>query len=95
MSSPQKKRYTQTQIAEKQRSDDFLNGERLSSKLAHHAQLLEEPPELELKLPLLQLDIIRRNAGKAEVKKMRNASHGDAWDQVESLFSGPTPATLA
>eukprot|EP00965_Chrysotila_dentata_P183610 6062879-Pleurochrysis_carterae.AAC.1 len=27
---------------------------------------------------------------------MRNASHGDPWgDQVESLFSGPTPTTLA
>eukprot|EP00965_Chrysotila_dentata_P073555 2429623-Pleurochrysis_carterae.AAC.1 len=39
--------------------------------------------------------MIRRNAGRAEVKKIRNTSHGDLWDQVESLFSGPTPATLA
>eukprot|EP00965_Chrysotila_dentata_P022958 760750-Pleurochrysis_carterae.AAC.1 len=29
MSASQEKRYTQTQIAKKQRNDDFLNGERL------------------------------------------------------------------
>eukprot|EP00965_Chrysotila_dentata_P132475 4380768-Pleurochrysis_carterae.AAC.5 len=87
--------YTQTRTAEKQHTNDFLNGERLSPKLPHHAQLQEEPSELELKLALLQLDMIRRNAGRTEVKKIRNASHGDPWDQVESLFSGPTPATLA
>eukprot|EP00965_Chrysotila_dentata_P045264 1503953-Pleurochrysis_carterae.AAC.1 len=95
MSAPQEKMYTQTQIAEKQRINDFLNGERLSSKLPHHAQLQEEPSELELRLALLQLDVIRCNAGRSEVRKMRNASHEDPWDQVESLFSGPTPATPA
>eukprot|EP00965_Chrysotila_dentata_P059069 1960511-Pleurochrysis_carterae.AAC.1 len=95
MSASQEKKYTQTRIATEQHTDDFLNGERLLSKPSHHAQLPEEPPELELKLALLQLDMIRRNAGRAEVKRMRNASHRDPWDQVESLFSGPTPATLA
>eukprot|EP00965_Chrysotila_dentata_P218866 6190812-Pleurochrysis_carterae.AAC.2 len=95
MSAPQEKVYTQNQIIEKQRIDDFLNGERLSAKLPSHTQLLEEPSELELKLALLQLDMIRRNAGRTEVEKMRNANREDPWGQVESLFSGPTPATLA
>eukprot|EP00965_Chrysotila_dentata_P078267 2580163-Pleurochrysis_carterae.AAC.1 len=58
MSAPQKKVYTQTQIAGKQHTNDFLNGERLSPKLPHHAQFQEEPLELELRLALLQLDMI-------------------------------------
>eukprot|EP00965_Chrysotila_dentata_P115483 3816251-Pleurochrysis_carterae.AAC.1 len=66
MSAPQEKKYTQTQIAAEQHTEDFLNGERLLSKPPHHAQLPEEPSELELKLALLQLDMIRRNAGRAE-----------------------------
>eukprot|EP00965_Chrysotila_dentata_P103074 3403267-Pleurochrysis_carterae.AAC.1 len=95
MSVSQEKKYTQTRIAAEQHIDDFLNGERLLSKPPHHAQPPEEPPVLELKLALLQLDMIRRNACRAEVKKMRNASDREPWDQVESLFSGPTPTTLA
>eukprot|EP00965_Chrysotila_dentata_P118286 3909848-Pleurochrysis_carterae.AAC.1 len=66
MSAPQEKKYAQTRIDAEQRSDGFLNGERLQSKSPHHAQLLEEPSELELELALLQLDMIRRNAGRAE-----------------------------
>eukprot|EP00965_Chrysotila_dentata_P077447 2556341-Pleurochrysis_carterae.AAC.1 len=66
MSAPQEKKYTQTRIDAEQRTDGFINGERLRSKSPHHAQLLEEPSELELKLALLELDMIRRNAGKAE-----------------------------
>eukprot|EP00965_Chrysotila_dentata_P060920 2019188-Pleurochrysis_carterae.AAC.2 len=81
MSAPREKTYSQTRIAEKQRINDFLNDKRLSSKLPHHSQLPEEPSELELKLTLLQLEISRRNAGRTEVKKMRNANRGDPWDQ--------------
>eukprot|EP00965_Chrysotila_dentata_P156799 5180897-Pleurochrysis_carterae.AAC.4 len=39
--------------------------------------------------------MIRHNAGRTEVKKMKNANREDSWDQVEAFFSGPTPATLA
>eukprot|EP00965_Chrysotila_dentata_P174813 5771133-Pleurochrysis_carterae.AAC.1 len=66
MSAPQEKKYMPTRIDAEQHNDGFLNGERLRSKAPHHAQLLEEPSELELKLARLQLDMIRRNAGRAE-----------------------------
>eukprot|EP00965_Chrysotila_dentata_P035338 1175727-Pleurochrysis_carterae.AAC.1 len=50
MSALQEKKYAQTHIDAEQRTDSFLNGERLRSKPPHHAQLLGEPSELELKL---------------------------------------------
>eukprot|EP00965_Chrysotila_dentata_P136776 4523606-Pleurochrysis_carterae.AAC.2 len=95
MSAPREKTYSQIQIAEKQRINDFLNGKRLSSKLPHHTQLPEEPSELEIKLALLQLDMIRRNAGRTEVERTRNANREDPWNQVKAFFSGSTTATLA